>query len=483
MIKQRVLFRADGNSEIGLGHISRCCALAEMLKDNFEIHFYTRTDIKNIIEDIKKYGAEVFLLNNEISYDEEAYKWVSVLQGNEIVVLDGYNFNTIYQQQIKNTNCKLVCIDDIHAYHFAADVVINYAPGINANEYSVKPYTKLYLGTDYVLLKKIFLKEATIANKLSSKKSSVLICFGGADPKDITKTVVEKTTQLFPGKIIHVVVGVAYMHLNELKKVTETNDCILLHINIQPEDMLALMKQSGIAITSASTIALEYICVKGNLFLKLTADNQKDLYQSLIKNKCAYTFESLEEKYLSVESAANQYHLIDGKSNQRLVKIFNALSKTLITNALTFVKAQQKDVDLLFSWINDAAVRKQSLSNHIITYTEHKNWFSKKLADKNCYLYIVYKKDKPVGMVRFDMNTNESTISYLVDALQRGKGVGGAIINFGIEQFKKDSRFKGLFIAIVKNVNVASLKIFEKAGFEKESTDTELTRLKKYYSD
>ena len=160
-----------------------------------------------------------------------------------------------------------------------------------------------------MLLKKIFLEEAAklIKQKIETEKSSVLICFGGCRSQKYYKNCIEKTIHLFPGKKINVVVGVAYIHLHELKKVIEENH-VLLHINIKPEDMLTLMQQSGIAITSASTIALEYICVKGNLFLKHTADNQKDLYNSLIKKKCAYTFELLKRKYICrMKLADNQY--------------------------------------------------------------------------------------------------------------------------------------------------------------------------------
>ncbi|HYJ62839.1 MAG TPA: UDP-2,4-diacetamido-2,4,6-trideoxy-beta-L-altropyranose hydrolase, partial [Parafilimonas sp.] len=265
MSKQKVVLRADGNNKIGLGHITRCCALADMLNDNFEIYFYTRAESEIIVEDIKKYCVEVFELNDNISYDEESYEWVSVLNGNEIVVLDGYNFNTNYQQKIKEKGCRLVCIDDTHAYHFVADVIINHAPGINVKEYSTQPYTQLYLGTDYVLLKKIFLEEAAKPYQPKNlNESSILICLGGADPDNITKEVLEKTMHLFRDKKIIVVVGAAYIHLQELNKIVEPNQQVVLHINIKPGDMLALMRQSHIAITSASTIALEYICIKGN---------------------------------------------------------------------------------------------------------------------------------------------------------------------------------------------------------------------------
>jgi len=323
MDSPKVVFRVDGSSAIGLGHISRCCALADILKNDFEILFYTRSNNQLVIENIKQHSSAVFSLIDTVSYDEEAIQWIAVLKGDEIVVLDGYNFNTNYQQQIKNKGCKLVCIDDIHAYHFLADVVINHAPGTAKKDYSVEPYTQLYLGTEYVLLRKIFLDAALKKPALLDLESSpVLICFGGADPNNITKQTLEETMHLFPQRKINVVVGVGYLHLEALKKTIGSNNFIKLHININAEKMLALMQRSHIAVTSASTIAFEYMCVKGNLFLKCTADNQKDIYAELTKKQWAYSFPELQYKYSATENITNQVKLIDGRSDLRLINIF-----------------------------------------------------------------------------------------------------------------------------------------------------------------
>jgi UDP-2,4-diacetamido-2,4,6-trideoxy-beta-L-altropyranose hydrolase len=325
-VKRKIIFRVDGGANIGMGHISRCCALADMLKDSFKIHFYTRANTEAIIENIKNYSDNVFTLSDAISYTEESSQWISVLDGNETVVLDGYNFDTNYQQQVKAKGSKLVCIDDIHAYPFVADAVINHAPGIKKERYSAEPYTRFYLGTDYVLLKKIFLQAALEQYKLVDVEgSSVLICFGGADPNNVTKEVLEEIMRLLPDKKINVVVGTSYTHLQELKEITETSWYISLHINVEPQQMLELMQQSNIAITSASTIALEYICVKGNLFLKCIADNQRQIYTSLIQNQCAYAFENLKESFCLNQNILQQKKLIDGKSDERLLNIFRSL--------------------------------------------------------------------------------------------------------------------------------------------------------------
>ena len=41
--------------------------------------------------------------------------FLNKLTGDEIVVLDGYQFDSNYQKEIKNKESKLVCIDDVVA--------------------------------------------------------------------------------------------------------------------------------------------------------------------------------------------------------------------------------------------------------------------------------------------------------------------------------------------------------------------------------
>lgn len=145
-------------------------------------------------------------------------------------------------------------------------------------------------------------------------------------------------------------------------------------------------------------------------------------------------------------------------------------------------RAEEKDVDVLFEWINDEEVRAQSLSSKKILYGEHVNWFSKKLSDPNCYLYIAYTNDVPSGMIRFDIDGTTATISYLVDSSHRGKGIGSAIVTEGLKKFLSEASFQGTVYAVVKTSNFASIKIFERLAFEKESENNELIRFEKLVS-
>ena len=43
--KAKIVFRADGHAKMGLGHVIRSLALADMLKEDFDCHFMIRNPL------------------------------------------------------------------------------------------------------------------------------------------------------------------------------------------------------------------------------------------------------------------------------------------------------------------------------------------------------------------------------------------------------------------------------------------------------
>ena len=56
--KQRVVFRADGNSEMGLGHIIRSSALADAIRANYYCILVTRCKIDTVLKEIQSVFVE-----------------------------------------------------------------------------------------------------------------------------------------------------------------------------------------------------------------------------------------------------------------------------------------------------------------------------------------------------------------------------------------------------------------------------------------
>ena len=201
-MKPDLYIRADGNAQIGLGHLVRCSALAHMLKNDFNIIFFCRSIPKSLEQEFNKSGFKVI----HIKDDEEFLESIS---NDKIVVLDGYNFGLDYQRKVKETGCKLVCIDDLHDRKFVADLIINHTPGITPKDYHAQPYTCFALGPEYALLRPSFLEQTKRGRKIK-KIETLLIAFGGADPKGLTKKTLQVALEFNIFKRIIVVTGASF---------------------------------------------------------------------------------------------------------------------------------------------------------------------------------------------------------------------------------------------------------------------------------
>jgi len=321
--KPKIYIRADGNSEIGLGHVIRSLALAEMLKEDFSCIFATRFLTDYIHTEARKVCDDVIKLPES---DDHFEAFLSCLSGDEIVVLDNYFFDTDYQKAIKNKGCKLVCIDDIHDTHFVADVVINHTGGVTADAYSVELYTQLCLGVQYVLLRKDFLKAAPMRNNFTAN-NNLLICLGGADPHNHVLQILRWLQEKQLNFKCHLVLGNAFLHKQEIDIFLQNTT---LHIqtyhNLSSKDMVELMQQCSQAICAPSSISMEYLTVRGGtLYLQQIADNQKEVLTFYRQKKLG--FELSQISLLSPPIPSKQsLNLFDGISDKRINKFFKMLS-------------------------------------------------------------------------------------------------------------------------------------------------------------
>lgn len=136
-------------------------------------------------------------------------------------------------------------------------------------------------------------------------------------------------------------------------------------------------------------------------------------------------------------------------------------SKFNIKNQLSFREANINDIDLLFEWVNDLDVRKNSINTDYIDYESHKIWFDKSIKNTETLIYIFFIKSVPIGQVRLERDKNYYKIDYSVENKYRGKGIGTAMIKL-IMEYQTIKNFK----AIVKSTNLGSLNIFSKLNFE-----------------
>jgi ribosomal-protein-alanine N-acetyltransferase len=129
-------------------------------------------------------------------------------------------------------------------------------------------------------------------------------------------------------------------------------------------------------------------------------------------------------------------------------------------------KATEADLDLYFNWTNDPDTRHNSFNTQVVDYQEHTNWFLKKLNDKNALLLVFENEEKiTVGQVRIEQKSNENIIGISIDKNFRGLGLAMPMLEISCKIFFEAFQEKNIN-AYIKKSNLASLKSFQKAGFD-----------------
>lgn len=321
-MKPKLFIRTDGNSQIGLGHLVRCTALAHMLKDDFEITFICRLIPNGTVSELKGEAFGCIKIKKEAEFFEQ-------LTSNSIVVLDGYHFDTAYQKQIKSKGAKLVCIDDLHNKEFFADLIINHAPGITTYDYQAQPYTQFALGLDFVLLRPAFLKQAKNQRRIE-KIETVLICFGGSDPKNLTQSVLQVVVEFPQFKKIIIVTGGSYYMTNSFKKLIVSENRIEHLHSLNEQQILSAMLESDLAIVPASGILFEVLAVGCIVITGSYINNQDFILKGFLNLKAVIESSNLSkprDTLLRVISDTQPHRksLIDGESKNRIINKITSL--------------------------------------------------------------------------------------------------------------------------------------------------------------
>ncbi len=330
--KPHIFFRADGNTQIGLGHITRCLALADMLREEFDCVFLVQNPSTAIKAQIEPHFKLISLPQTTDFLTEARFLVTEVLEKKQVIVLDHYQTQTEYQKMLKTAGLKVVCIDDMHAWHFVADVVINHAGGVSETAYSCEPYTKLCLGLEYALLRHPFLeaaeKLAAQGGRNIEKIENVLICFGGSDIHNLSQKATEACLKSSQFKEIHVVLGAAFPFYEGFTNFAKVHSAVHLHQNLNAQEMCDLMLRCQLAIVPASGIAYEALATGMHMITGWYAENQKNFAKFLSENQIVnvQNFTMLDFDVI-LQSHVHQKptRLIDGKQIIRINKIFTAL--------------------------------------------------------------------------------------------------------------------------------------------------------------
>lgn len=328
-------FRADGNPQIGTGHIMRCLSLADAFREKGVSSAFVTAEpyMRPLIEE-RSY--ECLVLGS--AYDrmeEELPVFLPLLKARRpaCVLLDSYFVTPEYMRALR-AEAPLAYMDDLNAFDYSADVVVNYNLYAKAMEY---PPDKAYLlGPQYAPLRKQF---QNLAPRVTRERAErILFSTGGTDQYHIALRCVEYLLEHppAPGAVYDFVLGSMNRDAEEIERLAVGVPYIAAHRKVA--DMRALMLQCDAAVSAAGTTLYELCACGLPTVTYILADNQINgaaAFERAGLMPCAgdirkdarcveHIFEKLNmliENYTERQSLAKQMQMtVDGYGTVRLVE-------------------------------------------------------------------------------------------------------------------------------------------------------------------
>ncbi len=286
MKNKALLIRADASTTIGTGHIMRCLGLAQAWRrSGDEATFVMATESPVLDQRLRDSGMNVRHINAALGSQDDVQQTLSLAKRIMIdwLVVDGYQFGATYQQAIKETGHSLLFIDDYgHADHYYADLVLNQNICADDSLYTNREsYTKLLLGTRYVLLREEFLTWKDWPREVPEKAHKILVTLGGGDPDNATLKVINAINKLEIEDLeIKVIIGPANPHIASLKEALDLSP-LTFHLLSSVENMPELMAWTDVAIAAGGSTCWEIAFMGLPNIVLVLAENQQGIAEGL----------------------------------------------------------------------------------------------------------------------------------------------------------------------------------------------------------
>lgn len=271
-----IYFRTDGNEIIATGHVMRCLSVADACNEmGHEVTFITADNQCSELIHQRGYDS-INLLGKWNDLEYELCKLMSLISKHaiSILIIDSYYVTEEYLRKLRGLT-KTVYFDDLNAFDYPVNVLINYS--IYAKRFVCPSHyldTKLLLGCDYVPLRMQF---KNIGKKEIHKQvQNILITTGGTDNQKMIGELLNVFLNdvFFEHISIHVIMGVFYSNVEELRVLERQSDNITIHCNVV--DMAELMVKADVAISAGGSTLYELSACGVPTVVYSIADNQLD---------------------------------------------------------------------------------------------------------------------------------------------------------------------------------------------------------------
>jgi UDP-2,4-diacetamido-2,4,6-trideoxy-beta-L-altropyranose hydrolase len=291
-MKRSVLFRVDGGNiySIAMGHLYRCLRIAgTLVKKDIRCYFIMKNYPEGIAL-VNSAGFEVEAIDPDISDIADGEKVISLaMKLGAILFVD---LRTTKKALIDLANLKnilTVVYEDVHDEEIVPSILINPSPLIlESGVYEgISGKTRILLGMNYIVL------DPSVGNHVrktvSNEIRNVFVCFGGADPCNLSCRVARLLLERNDRFKILLVVGPGFGYAEELMSITRNNDALSrLEIIKNCSELAPIHSKCDAAMTAGGTMVYESIALRVPTFALPSIEYEAALV-SLLKKKSLIT--------------------------------------------------------------------------------------------------------------------------------------------------------------------------------------------------
>jgi UDP-2,4-diacetamido-2,4,6-trideoxy-beta-L-altropyranose hydrolase len=259
-VQGSILFRVEAGPAVGGGHLMRCLALAHAHADRGgSAVFVTTGEAPRLEERVGEDGFDVVHIDSVPGSPRDASRTLEIAEHTRasFIVADGYAFGIAHHKKLRSSGIPVAAMDDsVGRRAHCADLVVNQNLHARESDYRDRAaHTQLLLGSEYVLLRREFVRFTKWRRTIPTHGKRLLVTLGGSDPDNVTEGLIRALSN-FGAVEATVVVGGANPHREELEALAIASSPNI-RVRSDVRSMAALMARSDVAISSGGSTVWE----------------------------------------------------------------------------------------------------------------------------------------------------------------------------------------------------------------------------------